>query len=215
MTIISGYFLGIHYPKGKNDNVFHNSCLTHIIKYYGSERARDGNSPIPQNFVWTNSFPTQYKRRQIFLNIASTVKNHENKASIVHKIAQTYWFEGNWNTTRKIVKERILNNELKNYRCANAWDCYIRLSKDLSKNGEEENMKRLKKYEEDGNVRVLKNTTLTTKRTFIVFDTDKKTEYDGLISNTNYKHIVYTDREKIPDMNPLVDTQKISQISGD
>ena len=142
-------------------------------------------------------------------------KRHDSKTIIVHKFAQKYRFKGSWDATGKIVKERILNNELKNYRCANAWDCYVKLSKDLSMNGEENKTKKLIKYEEGGDERVLRNTTLTTKRTFVGFATQNITDYDRLVSNTDYNHIVYTDRESIPDMKPLVDTLKISQVSGE
>ena len=72
------------------------------------------------------------------------------------------------------MKHRILNNELKSYQCANVWDCYVKLSKDLTKNGEEARRKKFEQYERDGDERVLKNTALSTWRTFIGFGTENK-----------------------------------------
>ena len=98
--------------------------------------------------------------------------------------------KGSWDATGKIVKQRILNNELKYYQCDNAWECYVKLSKDSTKNGEEARSKNFEQYERDSDDHVLKNITLSTWRTFIGFGTENNTGYDALISNTKYKHIV-------------------------
>ena len=51
-------FFGDTYSKGKkNDHVFHNAYLTHIIKYYDRIRATDNKAPIPVNVVWTDNCP--------------------------------------------------------------------------------------------------------------------------------------------------------------
>ena len=83
----------------------------------------------------------------------------------------------------------------------------------LSKNGEEAKTKKLAKYKEDGDEKVLLNTTLITRRTLISFATENKVEYDDLVSNPDYNHIVYTNQESIADMDPIADTFKIFQIS--
>jgi len=130
--------------------------------------------PIPQNIVWTDNCPTQYKCRQNFLKVATFATNHNSKSILTHKFVQKYRFKGSWDATGKIVKQRILNNKLKYYRFANAWDCYVKLSKYLTKNGEEARRKKFEQYERDGDEPVLKNTTLSTRRTFIGFGTENK-----------------------------------------
>ena len=85
----------------------------------------------------------------------------------------------------------------------------------MTKNGEEARSKNFEQYKIDGDERVLKNTTLSTRRTFIEFGTENKIEYDALISNTEYRHVVYTNRDDIPDTKPLKSTLKIAQVSGE
>ena len=60
------------------------------------------------NVVWTDNYPTEYKCRQNFLNVAQAAKHHENKTVIIHKFAQKYRFKGSWDATGKNVKERYL-----------------------------------------------------------------------------------------------------------
>ena len=82
---------GDTYSKGKkNDHVFHNACLTYLIKYYDGIRAKDNKPPIPINVVWTDNCPGQYRCRQNFLNVATTAKHHDNKTIVVHKLAENY-----------------------------------------------------------------------------------------------------------------------------
>ena len=148
---------GDTYSKGKkNDHVFHNACLTYLIKYYDEIRATDNQPPIPINVVWTDNCPGQYRCRQNFLNVATAGKHHDNKTVVVHKLAQKFRFKGSWDATGKLVKERIVNNELKYDRCSNAMDCYLKLTRDLTQDGSQNRMQKLVKYEEDGDTRALK-----------------------------------------------------------
>ena len=58
-------FFGDTLSKGKkNDHVFHNACLTYIIKHYDGIRIVAGKQEVPSNIVWTDNCPTQYKCRQ-------------------------------------------------------------------------------------------------------------------------------------------------------
>ena len=147
----------------------------------------DGETPIPFNIIWTDNCPTQYKCRQIFLNVATVTSNHTSNPDVhpiaIRIFAQKYRFKGSWDATGKIVKERILNNELKGDRCATAFDCYIKLGRDLTKNGEDEKSSKLLEYENNNDERVIKNTTLTTKKTHIGFGTQDKDQYDSLMQN--------------------------------
>jgi len=195
----------------------HNSCLTYLIKYYDEERIHAGKDPIPHNVVWTDNCPTQYKCRQNFVNVAHASSFHNNKCTITHKFAQKYRFKGSWDATGKLIKKRILNNEFKFDRCADAFDCYKKLSRNqfqygLAKDGSELKYEKLKEYEEQGDARVLKNTGLTTRRTMIGLAVETQDLYNDLIISND--HIVLTNRTLIPDMIPIKNTLKISQVAG-
>ena len=184
----------------------HNSCLTYLIKYYNEERIQAGKDPIPHNVVWTDNCPTQYKCRQNFVNVAHAASLHNNKCTITHKFAQKYRFKGSWDATGKLIKKRILNNEFKFDRCADAFDCYKKLSRNqfqygLAKDGSELKYEKLKEYEEQGDARVLKNTGLTTRRTMIGLAVETQDLYNDLIISND--HIVLTNRTLIPDMIPI------------
>ena len=60
----------------------------------------------------------------------------------------------------------------------------------------------------------LKKTPFTTTKTHIGFGTEDLAEYNTLSSNPNYRHIVYTPRDVIPDMKPIKGTLLIAQVSG-
>ena len=79
--------------------------------------------------------------RQNVLNVATVTSNHTSNPDVhpiaIHKFAHKYRFKGSWDATGKIVKERILNNELREDRCATAFYCYIKLGRDFIKNGED------------------------------------------------------------------------------
>lgn len=149
-----------------------------LIKHYDAIRAAEGKQPIPINIVWTKNCPGQYRCRQNFLKVAIAGGNHGNKTIIVHKLAEKGHFKGSWETTGKLVKERIMNNELKYDRCSNAIDCYLKLTRDIG------------------------------------FGTEDRAQFDTLSSNANNKHIVYTPRDVVPDMEPIKGTTKIAQVSG-
>ena len=86
--------------------MFHNACLTYLIKHYDAIQATEQEQPIPINFVWTKNCPGQYRCRQNVLNVAKAAENHGNKTIIVHKLAEKYRFKGCWDATDKLAKER-------------------------------------------------------------------------------------------------------------
>ena len=47
--------------EGKNDHIFHNACLTYIIKYYDDEHFANGKDRIFNNIIHKDNCPTQYK----------------------------------------------------------------------------------------------------------------------------------------------------------
>ena len=160
-------FFGDTLSKGKKkDHMFHNVQI------------------VPINIVWTDNCPTQYKCRQNFWKVATSASR--NKSIIVHKFAQKYRFKGPWDATGKLVKQAIQNNELRFERCANAWDCYIKLGRDLSRDGQAERTRKLLEYEHNQDVRLLNNTPFTTSRTHIGFCTEEQDEYNTLNNASQY-----------------------------
>ena len=119
----------------KHDHVFHNACLTYLIDFYDKERQCNNKQPIPNNIVYTENCPTQYKRWQKFLKLATYGETMNTR--MIHKFAQKFCFKGPWDVNEKLVKGTILRNGLKMDRCDNAFDCYIKLNQDLTKDGKE------------------------------------------------------------------------------
>ena len=197
----------------KNDHVCHNACLKKIIEYYDKKRMDIGKQPIPINIVWTDNCGTQYKCRQNFYHVANSSIGLTSKGIIVHKFAQKYWFKGPWDAYSKVVKMKIYNFEVQGVRCATAYDCYNNLRYDLTKTGYHMKMAKLLDYERNGDERVLENTLFTTHSTFIGYATADKQEYDCICSQGN-NHIVFIDRENIPDMKAITGTQKFSQVQA-
>ena len=117
----------------------------------------------------------------ILFKVATTLSNHSSKSKIVHKFAQQFRFKGSWDTTSKIAKQRILNNELKYDRCENVLDCYQKLSTHLTKDGNTIKARMLLEYELANGERVTINTTLTTRHTHIGFVTESKDQHDLLV----------------------------------
>ena len=111
---------------------------------------------------------------------------------------------------------RIENNELEYVRVADAWDCYRTLRKQLSKDGSEKLILDLEQYEIDGDERVLKNTTFTTKRTLIGYITEDIDEFNARLAEEQYDHIVFSDCSETLalKMKPVVDTLALSQVQG-
>jgi hypothetical protein len=206
----------------KNDHVFHNTCMDYIISHYDKQREEDGLPRVDINIIWTDNCPGQYKCRQNFYNVATFAARHNNTSKLIHKFGQKYRFKGSWDAVGKVVKMRIENNELKNWRCATAWDCYDLLRKQLTKDGTEEKMVKLELYESTGDERVLLNTTFTSRKTHIGYATEDKLRYEELVDSPNhYDHITFLDRSSNhvavsnEDMMKLDDTQKLFQVEGD
>ena len=62
---------------------------------------------------------------------------------------------------------------------------------------------------------VLKNTTFTTNWTYIGYVTEKAEEYEQLTSqHEHYQHIVFSDRNNIPDMRKANQTLKLGQVES-
>ena len=108
-------------------------CLKYVRKFSDDERSLQLKSTITNDVVHTNNCPTQYKYRKVFWHIA--VGSEDNGWRITHRFSQKYGFKGSWDATGKQIKTLILQNKKSSLRCANALDCYLRLTRDLENMG--------------------------------------------------------------------------------
>ena len=113
------FFWRYSIKRGKNDHIFHGTCLKYIQEYYDNKRIKMGRTPVKISIVHTDNCPTQYKCRKNFYNVSMFGSHHEYDCQLVHKFAQKFRFKGSWDATGKMVKLRILNNELRNMHCKN------------------------------------------------------------------------------------------------
>lgn len=120
-----------------NDHVFRNVCQTYVILYYYSIRVNGNKTPIPLNITRTDNCPTQYRCRQDFFHVTTSSSKNLQKPIYNHRIWQKYSFKGSWDTTGKIVKQQILLNELTYAWCYN----YLKLTRDLTKDGQDKKTK--------------------------------------------------------------------------
>lgn len=205
------HFWGDTMSKGKkNDHVFHNACLDYVVSYYDTQRESKGLPPIKENLIWTDNCPTQYRCRQNFIKLATFSERHRN-ASASQLLAAVYKFKGCWDAAGKTAKSHIVKRELQGERLPQAYQCFVCTERDLS------NIKKKRNYaelEEAGHPDILKNTTFTLDKRFWGLATENKREYDGLVAKHPDKHIVFTDREIIPDSAALPRTTKLHEIKG-
>ena len=102
-------------------------------------------------------------------------------------------------------------------RCADAFETYINLRKQLTKTGNEKKYLKLLEYEAAKDKRLLQNTTFTSRFTHIGFVTEDRAEFDAL-STKNYEHLVHTDRIAVPEGHQMValeGTLKLAQVEGE
>ena len=193
--------------------MFHNSVLTYIINFYDNERLANGKETIPINIVHTDNCAPQYKCRQNFFQIATSCVQPRG-TTVIHKFAQKYRFKGSWDAAGKLVKQAINRLEMRGDHCANAHNCYINLTKELTRDGNEAKTRKLLEYEETNDKRVLENKMLRTKFTFVGLGIENKDEYDRM-KNEGHKHVIFTDRENVADMKVIAGTQKLYQVQGE
>ena len=96
---------------------------------------------------------------------------------------------------------------MRNERLPDAKTCYFKLREELGKDGSELKTRRLLEYERLNNRKMIKNTTLTSRRTFIGLGVENEDEYNELKQDEKNRHIVYTNRTRVPDMKRVPGTQ--------
>ena len=68
-------------------------------------------------------------------------------------------------------------------RCVNALDCYKKLRRDLSKNGDGVRNRKWLEWEASGDDQILEKTALITNCTFIGLGTEDRVEFDMLVAD--------------------------------
>lgn len=84
----------------------------------------------------------------------------------------------------------------------------------LSKDGQENKTQELFEYERDGDAKILKHTTYITCKAHIGYGTEDKQEYNKMQAEGQYKHVIFTNEDNVPDMKPLTRTMNFAQING-
>eukprot|EP00957_Ditylum_brightwellii_P171019 13018712-Ditylum_brightwellii.AAC.1 len=133
--------------------------------------------------------------------------------TVVHKFSQKYGFKGSWDDAGKLVKQRVECLELKGKQIANTCNFYAKLCKEPMKDGSQEEYVKLFDYEQNCNNKVLENTLLTTRHTFVALGTEYNEEYSCVIHEGNH-HVICTDCQKIKDMKTIKGTQQFYQVQG-
>ncbi len=183
------YLFGDSKSKGKkNDHVFHNACLDHLLEHYKRVHS------IKDAKIWTDNCGGQYKCNQNFFKIATSAER--NGVGLKHRFAQKYGFKGIWDAAGKVVKHEMRNEELvtrngKHHRFANAWDCYFRLRpilKDLT-------LKLRKKkpwaeWEREKSSKLLDKTPFKLTERYIGYVTEDPLEFQRL----EFRHVVFSNR---------------------
>ena len=175
----------------KNDHIFHNAALKHILRNYLSR-----NSKITHVRIWTDNCPTQYRCRQTQYATSKLPNEFENLEEIEHCFAQLYSFKGPWDTAGRIIKyyfSRMDKSEA--MRFATALACFIGAALYFLK--QSPSGIDWSREEEKGSMRLLEKTVFTTTKRISCYATDKKDEYDSL--NEKYDHVIYTNRDGAQD----------------
>jgi hypothetical protein len=128
--------------------------------------------------------------------------------SVTHKFSQKYHFKGVWDSTgkvikekmRKVIKEQMCKLELQDVLLPTTLECFKKLRWPLVSNFKMK--KDWKKYEEELDKRILDKTPFTVTARNVGFATDDKDEYRNL--GNKYHHIIFTDRLNIPTMKNIV-----------
>ena len=119
--------------------------MKYILNFYDNELTLLKKEPVKFNITHRDNCPAQYKCRQHFLQL-SQESSHVGQ-TLIHNFAQKYGFQGSWGACEKLVKHAIMKNEIEKDRCANVFNCYVKLSRDLTKTGSEQHAKIWEEWE--------------------------------------------------------------------
>jgi RNA polymerase subunit RPABC4/transcription elongation factor Spt4 len=121
-----------------------------------------------------------------------------------------YAFKGVWDAGGKVVKQHAKNDELMGKRYANSWDLYCKLTRALG--GAVVSRTDWIKLEKELDDRIHQRGHFVVDNRFfgLVVDTEEERK---TLSN-EWKHIVFADRNDIPDMKPIEGTQTLHSVDG-
>jgi hypothetical protein len=206
-------FFGDTISKGKkNDNIFHNACLKHIVEHYKKERSENKDDPIKRCRIWTDNCAAQYKCRHNFWRIASFPKEVDD-VTIIHRFAQVYDFKGVWDGAGKVVKYYIRGKEVStkdgcHVRSPGAFGCF-ETCLDMS---QPKNAAIWKKYEQDNDPKILRKGTFATSKRIFGYATEDEAEYAS--KKSEFEHILYTDRVKTETTKAIRGTIGLHSVIG-
>jgi hypothetical protein len=201
------YFFGDTKSKGKkNDHVFHNACLKHIVEHYQSKRAPD--DPITSVKLWTDNCACQYKCRQNFIKVA-TFSDSIAGCRLMHRFAVKYAFKGVWDAGGKVVKQMVRNLELKGIRFPHAWALFSKLR--LLLNGKVSNVdwEALERACDD---KIHDKGPFVVNERFVGLVVEDEDEANRL--SNEFRHVIFSDRVNIPDSARIEGTQKLHSVAG-
>ena len=84
----------------------------------------------------------------------------------------------------------------------------------MTEDEQDKKTQKLVAYEINGDAKVLQNIIYTTSKTHIGYGTEDQAEYKRMKEDSQYKYVVFTDRNNVPDVKPLTGTMKFAQIHG-
>jgi hypothetical protein len=183
----------------KNDHVFHNAALNHVLKHY----TRDGNLPTPSSRVrvWTDNCPTQYRCRQNFFALSKIPNDFELIELAEHCFAQVSSFKGPWDAAGKVVKYYIRKLEAEEKeRVEDAFHCYLHADT-YFKNNLPDGIDWIAR-ENAGCKTLLDKTPYNAVRRMAVYATEKKEEYERL---KDVHNVVFVDRTASEDTTVYTD----------
>ena len=193
----------------KNDHVFHNACLEHIIKYYIEEKDLD----VDTIRIWTDNCTGQYKCRQNFYRL-SKIPLTENSIKIAeHCFAQVYSFKGPWDAAGKVIKWFIRRLErMEKARVEDAFQCYEHSTIYFSENLPSGND--WKKLEQELSNKLKDKSMYEAVERIAGHATDDEEEYNRLIGQ-GYKHIILTRRSEAEDTTVYDGSNDCHYFKGD
>ena len=85
----------------KNDHIFHNAAMDHLVSYYQDKFAKENLPAIKHVIGWSDNCPPQYKCSANFGKIANFSDRHPG-VHLSHRFAEKYRFKGVWDAVGKV-----------------------------------------------------------------------------------------------------------------
>ena len=215
------YCVGPTISKGKkNDHVYHNACLDHLLEHYKSKFEECGKT-LKTAMLWTDNCGGQYKCRQNFLKIALS-PDDPRKVTISHTFAAKYGFKGPWDAAGKIIKQWRKSKELRMHktgektRMATVYDVFTEFKRYLeerSANTAADSWKAIEEPAHSKHEKILQKTAFKVDERKVLYVTDNKADFERFNAK-DPGFIVYSDRETVPTMDPIDGTLSLHSVKS-